>query len=561
MTQAMQSVYDAFKTTADRHPGKPFVQVLPETAEKYQSEAGSFTYAQILARVDAQRQAYTQAGYGPGLRVGLLLENRLDFFHHWFALNALGISVVPINADLRLAELQYLIAHSEVCLIVAIASHHALLNETCGLLGSPVPVILPEEAPPALSRGGVAPAGAVAQADPSSTLPATAAPTVATECALLYTSGTTGKPKGCMLSNQYFLHAGAWYVGTGGLAAIRQGEERMLTPLPLVHMNAMAYSVMAMVLSAGCLILLDRFHPRSWWASVRESGATIVHYLGVMPAILSKLPAGPADKEHAVRFGFGAGVDRKLHAEFEARFGFPLLEAWAMTETGAGAVIMANHEPRYVGTSCIGREGGDVRVRIVDDAGADVVEGAAGELWVCHAGRDPAFGFFSGYLKDEAATRDAHHGPWFMTGDIVSRNADGYLQFVDRKKNVIRRSGENIAAVEVEGALGRHPAVQAVSVVAVPDALRGDEVLACIVLSPAAPGDADPEATARELVQWSLSQLAYYKVPGYVSFVPQLPLTATNKIQRGEMKTLALQIMQGGRAINTCDLKKPGGMA
>ncbi len=567
MTQAMQSVYDAFKTTANRYPDKPFVQVLPETAEKYRTRAGSHTYAQVLAQVDAQRQAYSLAGYGPGLRVGLLLENRLDFFQHWFALNALGVSVVPINADLRLAELQYLIAHSEVCLIVAIASHHALLNEACGMLNSPVTVILPDAAPPALpaSQAGTAAAHAAPGPVSASLVPAEptepTGPTRATECALLYTSGTTGKPKGCMLSNQYFLHAGAWYVGTGGLATIRHGEERMLTPLPLVHMNAMAYSVMAMVLSAGCLILLDRFHPRSWWASVRESGATIVHYLGVMPAILSKMPADPADRAHAVRFGFGAGVDKKLHAEFEARFGFPLLEAWAMTETGAGAVIMANHEPRYAGTSCIGREGGDVRVRIVDDTGADVAAGVAGELWVCHAGGDPAFGFFSGYLKDEAATRDAHHGPWFMTGDIVSRNADGYLQFVDRKKNVIRRSGENIAAVEVEGALGRHPAVQAVSVVAVPDALRGDEVLACIVLSPQAPGDANPETTARELVQWSLSQLAYYKVPGYVSFVSQLPLTATNKIQRGEMKTLALQIMQGGRAINTCDLKKPGGMA
>src|SRR5690606_12381525 len=147
-----------------------------------------------------------------------------------------------------------------------------------------------------------------------------------------------------------------------------------------VHMNAMAYSVMSMVLTAGCLILLDRFHPRSWWSSVRASGTTIVHYLGVMPAILDKLPVCSQDRDHCVRFGFGAGVDKKLHADFEQRFGSPLLEAWAMTETGAGAVIMANREPRFVGTSRIGIEGKDVRVCIVDEQGREVRAGEQGEL-------------------------------------------------------------------------------------------------------------------------------------------------------------------------------------
>lgn len=116
------------------------------------------------------------------------------------------------------------------------------------------------------------------------------------ECALLYTSGTTGRPKGCRLPNRYFLHAGAWYAGIGGLAQLRPGQERMLTPLPLVHMNAMAFSTLAMVLTGGCLCLLDRFHPRSWWASVRDSRATVVHYLGVMPAMLMKAAPSAQDR-------------------------------------------------------------------------------------------------------------------------------------------------------------------------------------------------------------------------------------------------------------------------
>ena len=322
------------------------------------------------------------------------------------------------------------------------------------------------------------------------------------ECALLYTSGTTGRPKGCILPNRYFLHAGRWYAGIGGMASLRPGEERMLTPLPLVHMNAMAYSAMARVLTGGCLIVLDRFHPGSWWASVRESQASVVHYLGVMPAMLMKSAQPADDTRHSVRFGFGAGVDKALHAPFEQRFGFPLLEAWAMTETGAGAVVMAHDEPRCVGTSCFGREGADVEVRIVADDGNEAAIDQPGELWVRHAGVDPRYGFFAGYLKDAQATDEAWAQGWFHTGDIVQRDAQGMLHFIDRRKNVIRRSGENISAVEVESVLNQHPAVKTSAVAATPDPLRGDEVLACVVLREAI-AEADHAALAASNMPWS----------------------------------------------------------
>jgi acyl-CoA synthetase (AMP-forming)/AMP-acid ligase II len=329
----------------------------------------------------------------------------------------------------------------------------------------------------------------------------------------------------------------------------------MLTPLPLVHMNAMAYSVMAMVTTGGCLIPLDRFHPQTWWDTVRDSAATVVHYLGVMPAILMKAPPLVRDRQHGVRFGFGAGIDRSLHRSFEERFGFPLLEAWAMTETGAGAVIIANREPRHIGTSCFGKEEADVDVRLVDDAGGDVPPGQPGELLVRHACADPRHGFFSGYLKDPEATQEAWRDGWFHTGDIVRRGVTGHLHFVDRKKNVIRRSGENIAAVEVESVLVQHPAVKSVAVAAVPDALRGDEVLACIV-GHTRPAPEQADALARDIVAWSLTQLAYYKVPGYVAFVDALPLTATNKIQRAELKQLAHSLIGTDCCVDTGAMKK-----
>ena len=329
----------------------------------------------------------------------------------------------------------------------------------------------------------------------------------------------------------------------------------MLTPLPVFHMNAMSVSLVAMITVGGCLTMLDRFHPRSWWDSVRASGATCLHYLGVMPAMLMGAPEGEADRDHKVRFGFGAGSPRELHAPFEARFGFPLIEAWAMTETGSGGVISAHAEPRKVGTNCFGRPGPEIEIRIVDEAGRDVGDEAQGELLVRRAGPDPRYGFFTEYLKDAKATAEAWDGGWFHTGDIVLRDGDGDLHFVDRKKNVIRRSGENIAAVEVEAILARHPAIREVAVAATPDPVRGDEVAALVVCDDAG----EPEQVASDIVRWALGQMAYYKAPGWLGFVDALPRTPTEKILRAALKTVVAEKMDRGELHDTRAFKKRQG--
>ncbi|NLJ62536.1 MAG: ATP-dependent acyl-CoA ligase [Alcaligenaceae bacterium] len=536
-----QTIYAAFKQSAQQWPDHDFMLVLPETADIYGIEAGPIRYAQAQAQIDQLAEQYQKAGYGHGHRVGMLLENRPAFFLHWLALNKLGASIVPINPDLRAAELEYLIGHSEMILAVATSNRHADLQDAAAKAKQPLALMTPEQAVPS----ALSPARHADQAI-----------TIDSECALMYTSGTTGRPKGCMLPNQYFHDAGDWYANVGGLATLYKGRERMLTPLPLFHMNALAFSAMAMIKTGGCLIVLDRFHPRTWWESVRKSEATVVHYLGVMPAILMKLEATESDKNHSVRFGFGAGVDGALHQPFEARFGFPLLEAWAMTETGAGACIIANEEPRFIGTNCFGKESDQVEVRLVDDEGNPVANGVDGELLVRHAGPNPRRGFFAGYWKDQAATEEAWANGWFHTGDIVRRDEQGYLHFIDRKRNVIRRSGENIAAVEVENVMQQYAAIRSIAVAAVPDAIRGDEVMALIVPNKPVDSHAAKEQLATEIVQWGLTQLAYFKVPGYIAFVDQLPLTSTNKIQRGELKTLALSLLEHPDCIDTTHLKK-----
>ena len=472
----MTTVFSAFERTARVHGERPFLAVLPEKVE--------YRYDEALEAVRAVARRYRDAGYGAGHRVALDAGSRLQFLLHFLALNALGASVVPLNPDARPAERAYVLEHSEANAVIT----HDRLEEP----------------------------------------PRPAAPAGATECALLYTSGTTGKPKGCLLSNFYFLNLGQRYLDEGGLCEIRPGAERLLTPLPLFHMNALAVSATAMILSAGCIIQLDRFHPASWWRDVAHSGATIVHYLGVMPAILLSLPPTGLDRGHRVRFGYGANANPKDHAAFEERFGFPLIEAWAMTETGGGAVIAASREPRHVGTRCIGRPPPGVDVAIDDDTG---------ELRVRQQGNDPRRGFFSGYLKDAAATEEAWRGGWFHTGDAVRRGPDGQLHFVDRIKNIIRRSGENIAALEVEAALAGHPAVRQVAVVGVPDEMRDEEVLAFVVPEEnVQPG----EAAAISIQDWCLERLSYFKAPGYVAFIDRLPTTSTNKVQKAKLADFAV---------------------
>ena len=523
-SEHVPSVHDSFRLAVETAPERPLLCVLPETAAVYGIKAQEITYAGVAREVDRLIADYQAAGAMPGQRVMIRLENRPEFLFHFLALNALGLSILPVNPDLKVAELAYQIAHADPVLAVVTPDSVAMLKAAAVEAGSDMQVT--SGALPRLSKR----ARLIEEG----------------EAALLYTSGTTGNPKGCVLGNEYFRRCGVWYASTGGLMDLRDAP-RMITPLPLFHMNALACSFMAMIFSLGCLTVLDRFHPSTWWQSVRASRATCLHYLGVMPSILMQVPPQPSDQDHHVEFGFGAGIDPKLHAPFEERFGFPLIEAWAMTETGNAGVIAASHPPRLVGHSALGRLGDGTEARIVDDTGQDTREG---ELLVRSSIGEPRFGFFRSYWRDPEATEAAWAGGWFHTGDIVRQDDAGVFYFVDRKKNVIRRSGENIAAVEVESLLMRHKDVQAAGVAAVPDSIRGDEVFACLKV-------AEPNAdTARAIAQWALGQMAYYKVPGYIAFVEALPLTATQKIQRKALKELVLSLLDDSETINCTDLKK-----
>lgn len=525
------SPYDAFRSKALHRPDLSFL-IAPGSAGLPYAPAGfRLTYGEIHDAVLELSERVKAAGYKAGDRIALLLENRPEFFVHWLALNALGISIVPLNPDMRPEELRFQLQVSGADLVVALPDYGDLLAKG---LSETATAIQPGEPIPRLDRKCEASAD-VQEPD--------------RECALLFTSGSSGKPKACILSNLYFMTLGDWYVTQGGIAEMADNCEVALTPLPFFHMNALGCTAVGMMIKGGVIVPLDRFHARRWWRTVADSGATIVHCLGVIPAILLQLPKDPAERAHKVRFALGPGVDARHKLVFEARYGFPIVEAWAMTETGGAAATTTASDIYEPGKRCIGRPRSTMDYRIVDDIGQDVMLGEPGELLVRAKGEDARRGFFSGYFRDAKATDEAWAGGWFHTGDLVSADADGLLYFFDRKKSVVRRSGENIAVLEVEAALTNHPAIKAVAVAPVPDDLRGEEVFALVVLTEPG-GNADNEKLAHDILVQAAQSLSYHKLPGYIAFVEALPVGSTQKLQRGVVKEQAARALSEGAIVD-----------
>lgn len=510
-----QTAYDAFLATAEDYPEKSFLCVPDGTPEerKAQVRFTEYDFKTVRERVESFRDLFSRSGIGHGHRVALLLGNRAEYIFCFFALNSLGAWAVPVNPENTAEEMLYQISHSDIDIGITTNARLADFESVVKRFNADVAVYAIENLPDTLT------------VRPRDLEPG--APDRSTIAAVLYTSGTTGKPKGCLISNLYCLNAGAWYLTRGGHQSIEFGEGRLFNPFPVHHMNAGVVSLLAMVFSASCLILWDRFHPKTWWRDVVATRASAMHYMGLIPPVLVKQDPVPDERRHQIKFAFGAGVDPDIHVEFEERFGIPLIEVFGMTETGR--TISNSIEPRYINTRAFGRPGDGLEAMIADDSDNPLPVDTPGNLLLRFAGPNPRYGFFSGYLNDEKATEDAWRGGWFHTGDICRQSADGMLYFVDRKKNIIRRSGENIAAAEVEAAIAAHPSVNTVACLPTPDDMRDEEVMACVVLQP---GVASDRNTAESIFEHCYKQISYFKTPGWIVFRDELPTTYTAKIQK-----------------------------
>ena len=452
------------------------------------------------------------AGYGHGHRIAMMFDNRPSLVIHWLALNALGVSLVPINQDSTTYEIANLLAQSRAILAVTLPHRECLFKEAIAKLDDPIPLVLeewPQSLPPAVRP------------------PLLTRPDVLTETGLMFTSGTTGNPKGTMLTNESLLFNAERYIQAGGLMEITYCAERLYNPLPIYYANAFAITNIVMILSAGCMIFPDRFHPSTWWKDIVSTNATIVHYLGIIAPLLLKREYAPEETDHRVKFGLGSGVDANQHIAWEKRFRFPLMEVYGMTELGICS--FASHEPRLVGQHYVGQPIGGVEYKVVDEHDQEKSAGEPGELLVRRTGPNPRSGFFSGYIDNEELTNHLWRGGWYHTGDVLLMDVDGRYYFVDRMKHMIRRSGQNISSGEVENCLRLHPSVLEVACVPVADPLRQEEVMACIILKEGAVPD---EETALSIVRFALKRISYFKVPGGIYFTDYLPTTSTSKLQK-----------------------------
>ncbi|MCR9139948.1 MAG: AMP-binding protein [Alphaproteobacteria bacterium] len=534
----VETVYEQFSAAAAASPHLAFLCYPKSEDRGYLSDGREYSYGESLETVDRLAARYDAAGYGPGHRIAMLFGNRPDHFWHLLALNRIGASAVPLNPAYLKHELHYGVEFAECALVVAAGERVDDLRQVCSQMEIPVAVV-----DVAVDTGPLP-----APARHAAIVPAAGG---AREALIIYTSGTTGKPKGCMISNTSCLAAGESYGTAGGLINFEVGADRLYIPLPTFHMNVSVYTLNTMTRLRNCIVLQDRFRASTWWPDIVSTGATCVHYMGIIPPLLVKSERSADESRHRVKFGQGAGVDPVVREAFEERFGFPLIEAWGMTETSRA--IQNCREPRDPDGRAFGRVRPPLEVQIVDDDDKPLPFGTPGELIVRSSGSDPRHGFFSGYLKQPEETEKAWRNGWFHTGDIVRQREDGMLYFVDRKKNIIRRSGENIAAAEIEEALIDNPNVKSVAVIAVEDEMHDEEIMACIVLMSGAEAT---EETALSICRSVRDRLIRYKLPAWVSFVEEIPVTSTQKIQKSAIFPDGTDPRKDPRTIDTRHLKR-----
>jgi len=460
-------------------------------------EGDTWTFADVDEQVDRFAVGLAERGALPGDRIAILSGNHPHALFAWFAANRLGAIACFFNPALKSPEIR------------------ALAD-----LVRPRLVAAPD--PTTLSEASVAPAPIVATAELArSGRGAPVAPVSPDDVAVLIaTSGTTGTPKAVAQSHRSYTLTAEAFPAWMGL----DERDRLLAALPLFHINAQAYSTMGALGAGAALALLPKFSASRFWHDARRLGATEVNAVGAMMNILLATERSASEREHCVRLCYAAlALPEARHREVEERFGLRMLVGYGMSETTFGTVWPLD-EPPHHGT--IGklrqhpRLGEINTARVVGDDERDVGLGETGELWL----KNPAC--MSGYFDAPEATAEVLADGWLRTGDLVRRDADEYFTFVSRKKEVIRRRGENVSAAEIELALLSHPDVSQAAAVAAPSSLGEDDIVAWV--APRAGASVEPEALKRFL----RTRLADFKIPSTIHVRDALPLTPTARVAK-----------------------------
>ncbi len=472
-----------------------------------------YTYREFDARVNQVANGLLAEGIQQDEKVVVHLPNSSALLLTWFALAKIGAVMVPTNTANTAAEMEYVINFSDATTIVTEAG----LME---MFGKALPRC------PGIRRVFAARA---AHPVPGARLwdelwrgRATTLPPIRllneSPVEILFTSGTTARPKGVMLT-----HANCLWSGERASKQIRLAPgERTLTALPCFHVNAQSISILSTLTVGATLILLELYSATKFWEQVRSHRANAVSLVPALMRTIAAQPPRPTDADHSLRVVFYAiNCTDKEKAEFEERFGVELLNGYGLTEAMTivtMAPIDGNRKWPSIGLPALDRQ-----VKIVDDLGHEVERGQVGELIVRGV---PGRTIMKGDYKNPEATAATVKDGWLRTGDNASMDAAGYVYFFDRKKDVIKRSAENVSASEVEQALMEHAGILECAVIGVPDAIKDEAVKAFVVPRPGV------ALTVDEVLAHCAGRLAKFKIPQVVEIRDALPKTSIGKIEK-----------------------------
>ncbi len=493
------------------------------------------TYEQLDLLSNRFAQGFRDLGIKKGDKIAIMMRNHPNYLYVWFGSAKLGAVEVPINTAYKGDLLKHIINNSDSKLLIIDGSFLDRLLIIRDDLTKLERIICHGEIDQEISKSLPVPISSIEDFFKYSSNPMKVDISPADPAAIIYTSGTTGLSKGVVCPHNYYLHTARL------VARLRDANSQdiLYTFLPVFHINAQLMTILAAQVSDAQAVLSERFSASNFWDDIRRYGATQFNYLGAVMTILAKQEPREDDADNPVRIAFGAACPPDVMEHLERRFGFICLEGFGMSEIGL--VIHQDINDRRIG-NC-GKVLDDLfEVKLVDDDDEEVPVGEIGEIVV--RPKKPYI-MMTEYYKMPDKTLESFRNLWFHTGDYAKKDEDGYFYFVDRKKDAIRRRGENISSFEVEKVINTHPKVLESAVFAVPSELGEDEVKANVVLKPGE--NLPPE----DLIRYCNERMAYFAVPRYLEFVQELPKTPTNRIEKYRLR-------EAGITENTWDREKAG---
>ncbi|MFO8057289.1 MAG: AMP-binding protein [bacterium] len=470
----------------------------------------TFSYRQMNERADRAAAFLAALGGGPGKHLALMMKNSPEWLFVFFGAQKIGMAAVPVNTALRGNQLQFVLNHSDACILVInhdLFPHYERVKDD---IESELAVVInPEGEEEEVPEGTRSLSEAF---DPEATFPWQSLTARAGDiCLLMYTSGTTGLPKGVVTR---YGNTNIKILGIVGRLNL-DSDDVYYTCFPLFHANALLLTVTAAMHAGARVALSTRFSASKFWDEIYETGATVFNGLGAMIPILMKQPVKEVEKKNRVRYVLSAACPADMWEPFEKRFNLEIIEGYGAVDGGGLIIMNWGQAPK----GSLGKPLGS-KVRVVDDDMNDVPVREPGELVSWVGNRESSVE----YYKNEKAGSEKVRDGWLHTGDLVYQDEKGYLYYVGRKSEFLRRRGENVSAYEVEHAILQHPDVLECAVYAVPSELAEDDIMAAVV---PAEGKTVHAARLKEFLQ---DHLAKFAIPRYYRVMDELPKTETHRV-------------------------------